>query len=65
MKHKDIPREHWRVFCEQFSRQHRGWLTTLAVMVAAVTAATAAGTVRAAPTMFVSFVPVSDLSFVR
>ena len=32
MKHKDIPREHWRVFCEQFSRQHRGWLTTLAVV---------------------------------
>ena len=32
MNISDVPRRKWRVFLEQFSRAHRGWLGTLHVI---------------------------------
>jgi len=31
-----VPRQEWPLFCERFSRRHRGWLTTLEVGRAAL-----------------------------
>lgn len=32
MKTTDIPSEQWPRFCEDFSRQHRGWLVTISIL---------------------------------
>jgi hypothetical protein len=32
MDTKEIPREEWRKFFDEFSRQHRGWITTVEVV---------------------------------
>lgn len=32
MKTKEIPREEWGPFFDNFSRQHEGWLTTLEIL---------------------------------
>jgi hypothetical protein len=32
MPTREIPRTEWRSFCNAFSRQHEGWLTTLEVL---------------------------------
>lgn len=31
MLSREIPREQWVAFCQRFSRQHSGWLATIAV----------------------------------
>ena len=36
MKTKRIPRSEWPEFCDNFSRRHEGWLTTLEVFASAI-----------------------------
>src|SRR5574341_312912 len=31
MRTREIPKQQWQVFCDEFSRQHEGWLVTLEI----------------------------------
>lgn len=31
LRYSEIPRDRWRLFCDHFTGQHRGWRVTVAV----------------------------------
>ncbi|MCX6619466.1 MAG: DUF5335 family protein, partial [Acidobacteria bacterium] len=32
MAYQEIPREQWKDFCDEFSKQHEGWLVSVEVV---------------------------------